>query len=142
MHAPQEAQEHLQIKAGLLNATAEAPAQTQKTLSQASRSRRRTSSWKEWGIMKTQTSGLLLQLQSSHYPEKISKSNGNLSHSHRESTTPQRQQWLKCQKGAAGLVQLGPVAASLLHHWLVSVVTMPQQDHILDQEAHISTKSP
>lgn len=31
MHAPQEAQEHLQIKAGPLNATAEAPAQTQKT---------------------------------------------------------------------------------------------------------------
>lgn len=76
MHAPQEAQEHLQIQAGLLNATAEAPTQTQKTLSQASSSRRRTRSWKEWGIMKTQTSGLLLQLQSSHYPEKISKSRG------------------------------------------------------------------
>lgn len=69
--------------------------------------------------MKTQTSGLLLQPQSSHHPEKISKSSGNLTHSHRESTTPQRQQWLKLQKDAAGLVQLEPVAASLLHHWLV-----------------------
>lgn len=97
MHAPQEAQERLQIKAGLLDAMAEAPAQTQKTLNQASRSRRRTSSWKEWGIMKTQTSGLLLQPQSSHHPEKVSKSSGNLTHSHRESTTPQRQQWLKLQ---------------------------------------------
>lgn len=77
MHAPKEAQEHLQIKAGLLNATAETPAQTQKPRSQASRSRR-TSSWRELGIRKTRTSGLL-QPGYSHHPEKmISRSGGDL----------------------------------------------------------------
>lgn len=78
MHAPKEAQEHLQIKAGLLNSTAETPAQTRKPPSQASRSRR-TSSWREPGIRKTRTSGLLLQPGYSHHPEKmISRSSGDL----------------------------------------------------------------
>lgn len=134
MHAPREAQGHLQIKAGLLNATGETPAQTRKPPSKASRSRR-TSSWRELDIRKTRISGLLLQPGYSHHPEKmISRSGGDL-------TTPQRQQCVELQEDAAGLVQYGPAAASLLHHWLVSVVTMPQQDHIPDQEAHISTKS-
>lgn len=93
MHAPTEAQEHLQITAGLLKA----PAQTRKTLSQTSG--RRTSGWKDLGVRRTQLSGFLLQPGYSHHPEKmVSRSSGDLTHSHRKSTTPQRQQWLKLQE--------------------------------------------
>lgn len=87
MHAPTEAQEPLQTAAGLLKA----PVQTRKTPSQASA--RRTSSWKVLGIRRTQLSDFLLQPGDSHHPEKmVSRNSGDLTHSHRKSTTPQKQQ--------------------------------------------------
>lgn len=88
--------------------------------------------------MKTQTSGLLQPGYSRHLEKMISRSCGNLTHSHRSSTRPpcQRQQQPNPQKDTAGIIYLGPWLPSRLHHLLVSVVTMLQQDNISDQETH------
>lgn len=63
--------------------------------------------------MKTQTSGLFQPGYSRHPEKMISRSCGNLTHSHRPSTRPpcQRQQQPNPQKNAAGIVYLGPMAA-------------------------------
>ncbi|KAK7803102.1 hypothetical protein U0070_001925 [Myodes glareolus] len=62
--------------------------------------------------MKTQTSGLFQPGYSRHPEKMISRSCGNLTHSHRLSTRPpcQRQQQPNPQKDAAGTVYVGPMA--------------------------------